>query len=107
MRSKPSTTTWTMTSRLRSFSAAADIQWLRLHEEAVFEGYAHIEGRESGRPLALAARLRQGKKSRNAVKSAAELLYSGDVSLRHNDAKTAQRIAQMKLTQARWHLSWR
>jgi hypothetical protein len=26
---------------------ATDVHWLRVHEEAVFEGYAHIEGRES------------------------------------------------------------
>ena len=33
---------------------ATENHWLTVHEDAVFEGYAHIEGRESGRPLALA-----------------------------------------------------
>ena len=76
---------------------ATELHWLRMHEDAVIEGYAHIEGRESGRPLALAARVRQGKKSRSAVRLAAEKLYGVDPSLKYNDAKTAQRIAQLKL----------
>jgi hypothetical protein len=76
---------------------ATELQWLRMHEAAVVEGYAHIEGRENGRPLALAARVRQGKKSRSAVRTAAEKLYSDDPSLKRNDTKTAQKIAQLKL----------
>jgi hypothetical protein len=75
---------------------ATELQWLRVHEDAVIEGYAHIEGRESGRPLALAARVRQGRKSRSTVRQAAEKLYGADPSLRRNDAKTAQQIAQLK-----------
>ena len=63
----------------------------------MFEGYAHIEGRESGRPLALAARLRQGKRTRNAVRAAASKLCEGDPLLRRNDSKTATAIASMKL----------
>jgi hypothetical protein len=76
---------------------ATELHWLRMHEDAVIEGYAHIEGRESGRPLALAARVRQGKKSRSAVRAAAQKLYGEDPSLKHNDAKTAERIARLKL----------
>jgi hypothetical protein len=76
---------------------ATELHWLKTHEAAVFEGYAHIEGRENGRPLALAARVRQGKKSRSAVRAAAEQLYSQEPSLKHNDAKTAERIARLKL----------
>jgi len=80
---------------------ATDSQWLALHEEAVFEGYAHIEGRESGRPLALAARRRQGKRTRNAVVTAASQLYDQNSSLRRNDSKTAECIANMKLAALR------
>jgi len=68
-----------------------------MHEEAVFEGYAHIEGREAGRPLAVAARLRQGKRSRQAVSQAADELYLKNPLLRRNDSKTAQTISEMKL----------
>jgi len=35
---------------------ATEVFWLRFPEDAVFEGYAHIEGRKAGRPLARAAR---------------------------------------------------
>jgi len=76
---------------------ATELHWLRVHEEAVFEGYAHIEGREIGRPLALAARKRQGKRTRKAVIAAASNLYNDEPSLRRNDSKTANRIASMKL----------
>jgi hypothetical protein len=76
---------------------ATDNHWLSVHEEAVFEGYAHIEGRESGRPLALAARIRQGKLRRRAILEAASKLYQSDPALRRNDSKTADRIVAMKL----------
>src|SRR5262249_9011763 len=76
---------------------ATENHWLEVHEEAVFEGYAHIEGRESGRPLAIEARIRQGKRTRKAVINAAATLYDEDPSLRHNDSRTANRIAGMKL----------
>ena len=76
---------------------ATENHWLSVHQNAVFEGYAHIEGRESGRPLALAARLRQGKRTRNAVGAAASKLYERDPLLRRNDSKTATQIASMKL----------
>jgi len=76
---------------------ATELHWLKMHEAAVIEGYAHIEGRENGRPLALAARVKQGKKSRSAVRAAAEKIYSEDPCLRHNDAKAAERIARLKL----------
>jgi hypothetical protein len=71
--------------------------WLEMHAEAVFEGYAHIEGRESGRPLAVAARLRQGKRTRRAVIEAASKLYLQQPLLRRNDSRTATLIAEMKL----------
>jgi hypothetical protein len=80
---------------------ATENHWLEFHEKAVFEGYAHIEGRESGRPLALAARKRQGKRTRKAVMAAASELYDKDPSLRRNDSKTANRIASMKLDSLR------
>jgi hypothetical protein len=76
---------------------ATELHWLSMHEEAVIEGYAHIEGRENGRPLALAARVRQGKKSRNAVRTAAEKLYDENPALMHNDAQTAAKIERLKL----------
>jgi hypothetical protein len=80
---------------------ATENHWLSVHEEAVFEGYAHIEGREAGRPLALAARLRQGKRTRNAVQAAASKLYNSNPTLRRNDSRTAMQIASMKLDQLR------
>lgn len=64
---------------------ATECHWLSVHEEAVFEGYAHIEGRENGRPLALVARIRQGKRSRKAVIEAAAKLYNQDPSLRRKN----------------------
>ena len=67
------------------------------HEGAVLEGYALIEGRECGRPLAVAARLRQGKRTRKAVIEAASKLYSENPALRRNDSKTAVQIAELKL----------
>ena len=76
---------------------ATEYSWLEAHEDAVFEGWAHMEGREVGRPLARAARLRQGKRSRKAVIDAVSKLYAGDPLLRRNDSKTANQIAAMKL----------
>jgi hypothetical protein len=80
---------------------ATENHWLTVHEDAVFEGYAHIEGRESGRPLALAARLRQGKRTRKAVIDAAANLYAREPSLKRNDTKTANRIISLKLESLR------
>jgi len=71
--------------------------WIETHQEAVFEGYAHIEGRESGRPLARAARLRQGKRTRRAVIEAAAKIYEQNSLLRRNDSKTASLIEGLKL----------
>jgi hypothetical protein len=76
---------------------ATDNFWIETHEEAVFEGYAHIEGRESGRPLAVAARLRQGKRSRHAIIEAASRLYIEQPLLVRNDSRTAALIEDMKL----------
>src|SRR5438309_12129521 len=64
---------------------------------SVFEGYAHIEGRESGRPLAVAARLRQGKRTRRAVIEAASKLYAQQPPLERNDSRAAALIEEMKL----------
>lgn len=80
---------------------ATENHWLEFHQEAVFEGYAHIEGRENGRPLALEARIRQGKRTRSAVVGAASKLYDQNPSLRRNDSKTANWIASMKLESLR------
>jgi hypothetical protein len=76
---------------------ATEHHWRNVHEDAVFEGYAHIQGREAGRPLALAARLRQGKRTRNAVRVAAAKLCESNPLLRRNDSKAAMHIASMKL----------
>jgi hypothetical protein len=76
---------------------ATENYWIETHSEAVFEGWAHINGRESGRPLARAARLRQGRRTRKAVIEAASQVYEQDPLLRSNDTKTACRIADMKL----------
>jgi len=80
---------------------ATEHHWLAVHENAVFEGYAHIEGREAGRPLALAARIRQGRRTRKAVIAVASKLYDQEPSLRRNDSKTANRIATMRLESLR------
>src|SRR5262249_11578154 len=76
---------------------ATENYWIETHQEAVFEGYAHIEGRESGRPLATAARLRQGKRTRRAVMAAATKIYEHTPHLRGNDSKTASLIEAMRL----------
>lgn len=76
---------------------ATENHWRTVHEEAVIEGYALIEGREAGRPLALAARLRQGKRTRQAVRTAASKLYEINPLLRRNDTKTAAQLSSMKL----------
>jgi hypothetical protein len=75
--------------------------WRDAHQEAVVEGWAHIEGREAGRPLAVAARLRQGKRSRRAVIEAATILYGADGGLRRNDSKTAAMVAEQRLQSLR------
>jgi hypothetical protein len=76
---------------------ATENHWIDTHQDAVFEGWSHIEGREAGRPLARAARLRQGKRTRKAVLGAAAKVYQTDPLLERNDAKTAALIEQMKL----------
>jgi hypothetical protein len=53
------------------------------------------------RPLALAARIRQGKRTRKAVIDAASKLYAQDPSLQRNDTKTANRIVSLKLESMR------
>jgi hypothetical protein len=70
--------------------------WIVTHEKAVTEGYTQIEGRRTGRPLAVAARKRQGQRSRAEVIAAAETLYQKDAALRRNDTKTAMLISEMK-----------
>jgi hypothetical protein len=76
---------------------ATDNWWIENHEDAVFEGWAHMEGREAGRPLAVAARVRQGKRSRRAVIEAASRLYQERPALKHNNSRTAALIEQMKI----------
>jgi hypothetical protein len=80
---------------------ATENHWIDTHQDAVIEGWSHIEGREAGRPLARAARLRQGKRTRKAVLSAAAKVYQTDPLLQRNDAKTAARIEGMKLDSLR------
>src|SRR5260221_7552422 len=48
-----------------------------------------------GRPLAIAARLRQGKRSRRAVVEAASRLYQEQPLLGRNDSRTAALIEDM------------
>jgi hypothetical protein len=76
---------------------ATENHWIDTHQDAVLEGWSHIEGREAGRPLARAARLRQGKRTRKAVLGAAAKVYQTDPLFQRNDAKTAALIEQMKL----------
>lgn len=78
-----------------------ELHWIETHEEAVFEGWSHIEGREAGRPLATAARVRLGRRTRKAVLEAAETIYTADPFLRRNDSKTAQKIVSLKLEKLR------
>jgi hypothetical protein len=68
---------------------ATENHWIETHQDAVFEGWSHIEGRETGRPLARAARLRQGKRTRKAVLGAATKIYQTNPLLQRNDSKTA------------------
>ena len=75
--------------------------WIDTHQDAVFEGWSHIEGREAGRPLATAARLRQGRRTRKAVLSAAAKVYQADPLLQRNDTRTAGIIESMKLDSLR------
>jgi hypothetical protein len=76
---------------------ATENHWIETHEDAVFEGWSHIEGREAGRPLAKAARLRQGRRTRKAVLDAADKVYKSDPLLMRNDSKIASMIEEMKL----------
>jgi hypothetical protein len=73
--------------------------WTINHEDAVFEGYRQKEAREAGRPLAVDARLRIGRRSRQAVINAARELYKKESRLRRNDSKAAALIAQLKLSE--------
>jgi len=80
---------------------ASENWWLVNHEGAVFEGYRQQEAREAGRPLAVDARLRIGRRSRVAVINAAKEIYGKEPRLRRNDSKTAALIASLKLPQLR------
>jgi hypothetical protein len=80
---------------------ASENWWIINHEDAVFEGYRQLGARDVGRPLAVAARLRIGRRSRQAVINAAREIYHKEPKLRRNDSKTAQRIAQLRLLQLR------
>src|SRR5215469_8038178 len=80
---------------------ATENHWIETHQDAVFEGWSHIDGREAGRPLATAARLRQGKRTRKAVLGAAANVYKTDPLLQRNDTKTAVLIERMKLDSLR------
>lgn len=57
------------------------------HEDAVFEGYRQREAREAGRPRAVDARLRIGRRSRQAVVNAARKLYEKEPRLRRMTQK--------------------
>jgi hypothetical protein len=75
--------------------------WLQTHLEAITEGYALIEGRTVGRPRAIAARRRQGRRTRTAVIQAATQVYGRDPTLRRNDSRAASAISAMKLPSLR------
>jgi hypothetical protein len=66
---------------------ASENWWTISHEDAVFEGYRQREAREAGRPRAVDARLRIGRRSRQAVVNAARRLYEQESRLRRNDSK--------------------
>jgi hypothetical protein len=76
---------------------ASENWWIVNHEDAVFEGYRQQEAREIGRPLAVDARLRIGRRSRQAVVKAAREIHHKEPKLRRNDSQTAQRIARLNL----------
>jgi hypothetical protein len=80
---------------------ATENYWIDTHQDAVFEGWSHIEGREAGRPLATAARRRQGKRTRKAVLGAAAKVYKTDPLLQRNDTRTAVLIERMRLDSLR------
>ena len=82
---------------------ASENWWTITHEDTVFEGYRQREAREAGRPRAVDARLRIGRRSRQAVVSAARKLYEKESRLRRNDSKAAALIAQQKLPELRKH----
>jgi hypothetical protein len=82
---------------------ASENWWTINHEDAVFEGYRQREAREVGRPRAVDARLRIGRRSRQAVVNAARKLYEKESRLRRNDSKAAALIAQLKLPELRKH----
>ena len=85
---------------------ACDNWWTVNHENAVIEGYRHQEAREVGRPLAVDARLRIGRRSRQAVINAAKEIYKKEPKLREmtSDGETYFPTQTATLTQARWHL---
>jgi hypothetical protein len=80
---------------------ASENWWIINHEDAVFEGYRQQEARKAGRPLAVHARLRIGRRSRLAVINAAKEIYAKEPRLRRNDSKTAVQIASLKLPHLR------
>jgi hypothetical protein len=82
---------------------ASENWWRTNHEDAVFEGYRQQEAREIGRPLAVDARLRIGRRSRQAVTNAAKEIYRKQPKLRRNDSRTATLIVQLKLHELRKH----
>jgi len=82
---------------------ASENWWTTNHEDAVFEGYRQREAREAGRPRAVDARLRIGRRSRQAVVNAARKLYEKESRLRWNDSKAAALISQLKLPELRKH----
>jgi hypothetical protein len=82
---------------------ASENWWTINHEDAVFEGYRQREAREAGRPRAVDARRRIGRRSRQAVVNAARKLYEKESRLRRNDSKAAALIAQLKLPELRKH----
>jgi hypothetical protein len=82
---------------------ASENWWTVNHQEAVFEGYRQKEAREAGRPLAVDARLRIGRRSRQAVINAARELYKKESRLRRNDTRAAALIVQLKLPELRKH----
>lgn len=77
--------------------AAAEHKYIRVYEPHIYAGYDLEEWRTTGQPKATAARVRQGRQTREAVVKAAKALYRDDHLLVRNDQETSRRIRAMNL----------
>ena len=77
--------------------ATAEHRLMRLFEDYIHDGIAVSEWRDEGLPKARAERLRQGKRTRNAILDAAKALYAKNPELVRNDSETARQILKLRL----------